>query len=57
MPHDPDARKTDKGDFICGVCNREQRRKIVDGMSKRWKVRLVTYTGVLQYSAMQGLNG
>jgi hypothetical protein len=35
MPHDKHARKTDKGDFICGICNLELNQKLIEGMSRR----------------------
>jgi hypothetical protein len=34
MPFDKNARKTEKGDFMCGVCSIEMNRRIVEGMQR-----------------------
>jgi hypothetical protein len=34
MPHDKYARKTDKNDWMCGVCVNEESKKIIEGMSR-----------------------
>jgi hypothetical protein len=35
MPYDKHARKTDKGDFMCGQCANEESKKLIDAMRRR----------------------
>jgi hypothetical protein len=36
MPYDKDATYNSRtGEHVCGVCNLEMRRKILDGMNRR----------------------
>lgn len=36
MPHDNHARRTDKGDYMCGVCNLEMNQKVRLGDTDEW---------------------